>query len=255
MFYQTELQSTELVVGGMQAVADTLAQQLGKKDVRLETPALRVQQDKDSVIVIGQALAVKARRVIIAVPPNLAARIEYEPSLPALKAQLLDRSPAGQGIKWHAVYPEPFWRNNGFTGQGANLNEIAPQECLDCTPPEGKPGVLAGFAFGPTARQLATLSIQERRQIWLNGLVKRFGSLAEQPTYIDEYDWSTDTWARGDMFAHYAPGVLTGFGGALRVPCGRIHWAGTETATIWSGSIEGAFRSGERAADEVSQQD
>ena len=57
----------------------------------------------------------------------------------------------------------------------------------------------------------------------------------------------------GDMFAHYAPGVLTGFGKALRKPCGKIHWAGTETATLWSGSIEGAIRSGERAADEILQ--
>jgi monoamine oxidase len=45
--------------------------------------------------------------------------------------------------------------------------------------------------------------------------------------------------------------TLTGFGRALREPCGRIHWAGTETATVWAGSIEGAIRSGERAADEV----
>lgn len=57
------------------------------------------------------------------------------------------------------------------------------------------------------------------------------------------------------MFAHYAPGVLTGFGHALREPCGRIHWAGTETATDWSGSIEGAIRSGERAADEIMNAD
>jgi monoamine oxidase len=45
--------------------------------------------------------------------------------------------------------------------------------------------------------------------------------------------------------------VLTGFGRALREPCGRIHWAGTETAIQWHGAIEGAVRSGERAADEV----
>ena len=49
------------------------------------------------------------------------------------------------------------------------------------------------------------------------------------------------------------PGVMTLFGHALREPCGRIHWAGTETATVWAGSMEGAIRSGERAADEVLQ--
>jgi monoamine oxidase len=51
--------------------------------------------------------------------------------------------------------------------------------------------------------------------------------------------------------AHMPPGVLTQFGRALRAPVGRIHWAGTETATVSHGTIDGAIRSGERAAAEV----
>ena len=47
-----------------------------------------------------------------------------------------------------------------------------------------------------------------------------------------------------------APGVLSAYGQELARPCGRIHWAGTETATVWSGYMEGAIRSGERAAEE-----
>jgi monoamine oxidase len=45
--------------------------------------------------------------------------------------------------------------------------------------------------------------------------------------------------------------VLLDYGPALRDPCGRIHWAGTETSTIWAGYMDGAVRSGERAAAEV----
>jgi monoamine oxidase len=51
--------------------------------------------------------------------------------------------------------------------------------------------------------------------------------------------------------AHLAPGVLTQYGAVLREPSGRIHWAGTETATTSHGAIDGALRSGLRAADEV----
>jgi monoamine oxidase len=47
------------------------------------------------------------------------------------------------------------------------------------------------------------------------------------------------------------PGVLTAFGPALREPIGSIHWAGTETATVWNGYMDGAVQSGERAAREV----
>jgi monoamine oxidase len=47
------------------------------------------------------------------------------------------------------------------------------------------------------------------------------------------------------------PGVWTQYGPALRAPIGRLHWAGTETATIWNGYMDGAIQSGERAANEV----
>jgi len=47
--------------------------------------------------------------------------------------------------------------------------------------------------------------------------------------------------------------VLTSFGHTLRPPCGRIHWAGTERSAVKSGWVDGAVRSGERAAAEVMQ--
>jgi monoamine oxidase len=45
--------------------------------------------------------------------------------------------------------------------------------------------------------------------------------------------------------------TLVDFGTALRTPVDRIHWAGTETSTFWNGYMDGAVRSGERAATEV----
>ena len=44
---------------------------------------------------------------------------------------------------------------------------------------------------------------------------------------------------------------MTTYGHAIREPVGRIHWAGTETSTYWNGYMDGAIRSGERAAAEV----
>jgi monoamine oxidase len=46
--------------------------------------------------------------------------------------------------------------------------------------------------------------------------------------------------------------LLTKFGTALREPIGQLHWAGTETSPVWCGYMDGAVRSGERAAMEVS---
>jgi monoamine oxidase len=243
----------DLVVGGAHGIAAGLAARLGSA-VHLQAPVRRVSQSAGGVEVTADTVIVRARRAIITLPLILAGRLHYEPPLPMLRCQLMDRAPQGQGIKWHAVYPGPFWRADGLTGQGADMDE-PPELSIDCTPRHGKPGVLAAFAFGPAARKLAVVSAAERRQMCLAGLVKRFGPQAANPVHFLEIDWSAEEWTRGDMFAHYAPGVLTGFGRALRQPCGRIHWAGTETATLWQGSMEGAVRSGERAAEEVLQSD
>ena len=88
--------------------------------------------------------------------------------------------------------------------------------------------------------------------MFLDALTARLGPKTATPAEYREYIWHTDPWSGGAIKAHFPPGVLTTLGHALRRPVGRIHWAGTETAPRWLGFIEGAIRSGERAAEEVS---
>ena len=52
-------------------------------------------------------------------------------------------------------------------------------------------------------------------------------------------------------YCSFGPGVWTNYGPILREPVGRIHWAGAEYATEWSGYMEGAVRSGLRTAEEI----
>jgi monoamine oxidase len=237
------------VAGGTHGIAERIAAKLGDV-VHLGTPVRRVLQDSAGVEVTSDKTTVRAHRVIVTLPMTLAGRLEYEPELPVMRTALMDRSPQGHAFKWHAIYPEPFWRADGFSGFCLNVDG-APEGCVDCTPRDGKPGVLAALAFGPSARELATVSAEDRRRTCLDGLVKFFGLKAAEPIDFTEMDWAAEKYSRGDVLAHWAPGVLTSFGKALREPCGRIHWAGTETAPYWHGSIEGAVQSGERAADEV----
>jgi len=56
---------------------------------------------------------------------------------------------------------------------------------------------------------------------------------------------------RGCPVALYGPGTLVAYGPALRAPVGNIHWAGTETSNYWNGYMDGAVRSGDRAAKEA----
>ena len=80
---------------------------------------------------------------------------------------------------------------------------------------------------------------------------KFFGPRAARAVeYVEKY-WAAEEWSRGCYSGHFGTGVWTGYGEALREPVGRIHGAGTETAEVWNGYIDGAVRSGERAAREV----
>lgn len=81
-------------------------------------------------------------------------------------------------------------------------------------------------------------------------LVRFFGPEAADPIGYEDNDWLTEPFTHGYV-GHMGPGVMTRFGPALREPCGRIHWASTETSAEWAGYIEGALRSGARAAAEV----
>ena len=82
-------------------------------------------------------------------------------------------------------------------------------------------------------------------------LVRAFGDDARHPTSYVDRDWSAEPWTRGCSGAHFPPGAWTQLGPALREPVGRLHWAGTETATRWMGYVDGAIESGHRAAREV----
>ena len=237
-------------VEGAQSLALKLAAHMGER-VRLNQPVVRIQHSAQGVCVATRAGATyAARAVIVAIPPTLAGRIEYDPPLPAVRDQLTQRLPNGAVIKCFAVYDRPFWHEQGLSG-------FAVMECdpvhlvFDNSPPDVSCGILLGFIEGAQARQMSAVDPAMRRAAVLECLARLFGERARQPeTYID-HDWSAEVWSRGCYGAHFPPGVWTQFGRALREPVGRIFWAGTETATRWMGYIEGAIESGERAAQEV----
>ena len=236
-------------VGGSQLVSIRLAQQLGNR-VFLNQPVRRITQGSGGVTVQTDHLTVKGKQVIVTGPPSLTALIDYEPILPALRAQLTQRFPQGSAIKIEAIYPRPFWRSEGLAGQVTS--DTGPIKLtFDNSPPDGRPGVLLGFVEGHAARVYSTLSAAERRRRSLACFVRYFGKRAANPTDYIEMNWSMERWTRGCYVGYTPPGVLTDYGPSIRRPVGRIHWAGAETSDYWNGYMDGAVRSGERAAREV----
>jgi monoamine oxidase len=122
---------------------------------------------------------------------------------------------------------------------------------IDACTDTGRPGILCVVIEGPLAREYGRLDATARRTAVLAELAKRFGEKASRPVDFIEQNWSLERYSGGGMLSHAPTGVLTQFGRALRPPCGRIHWAGTESSAVMCGWVDGAVRSGERAAAEL----
>jgi monoamine oxidase len=156
----------------------------------------------------------------------------------------------GSVIKFWIAYEKPFWRDHGMNG--LIFTDTPPCSSIsDASPPASTPGFLVGFIDGRRALKWSGRPMEERKKLIVDFVVKYLGPEGAKPIdYIDK-DWPADPWSRGCYGPSMGPGVLTTLGPALRRNFGRIHWAGTETSPIWTGYIEGAIRSGERAAAEV----
>ena len=236
-------------VGGPNLVARRVAEELGDR-VRLESPVARIEQAEHTVRVRTPTDDFLARRTIVALPPPLVDKIEFDPPLSAERQALNQRMPMGRLMKCFAVYPEPFWRDDGLSGEA--VSDSGPATItFDTSPPSGSPGALLGFVGAAEADALARMSDAERREAVLEGFVRLFGPRAAEPDDWILQDWPAERWSGGGPVAYMPPGVLTDAGRALREPSGLVHWAGTETATRWTGYMDGAVRSGERAAEEV----
>jgi monoamine oxidase len=235
-------------VGGSQLLSIKMAKQLGSR-VRLKNAVRRIEQDARGVKLTTDHTIVRARSAIVTGPPVLMLQIRFRPKLPFMRAQLLQRFPQGTEMKVEAVYRKPFWRQDGYTGQVVSDGPIC--ATYDNSPPDASIGVLFGFVEGEAARRFGQLSAKTRRRVVIENFTKWFGSKAAHPIDYFEKDWSKDRWTRGDPAAFAPPGVLTGYGDAIREPFMRIHWAGTETAKYWNGWMDGAVSSGLRAANEA----
>jgi monoamine oxidase len=237
---------------GTHEIARRLAGQITGQ-IRLGSPVRTISQDSGGVTVGLDDGMVRCRRVAVCVPPPLAGRIGYSPALPDRRARLLASLPMGASVKFHAVYPRPFWRQRGLSGQAWTADGTV-SLTYDNSPGDGTgPGVLVGLVVADQARRLGGLSAAAQEREILASLGRLFGPDTATPSALVIKDWGAEEWTGGCYSALFPVNVWTSLGSAFREPCGRIHWAGTETSSEWYGYMEGALRSGIRAAAEMRQ--
>ncbi len=238
------------VVGGMQGLAEKMLEPFAGQLV-LNAPVRRIEQNAEGVRVSGDGFSYRAAKAICAIPPHLLHEIECSPALSPERRALLGQLPMGLAAKCFGLYSRPFWREKQFSGQ-AVADEGAPfQTVFDVSPQDGSKGILLGFCLAGRHQAFFRQDETERRAAALACFARYFGPQALAPEMYVDYSMKDDHWSGGCYAALYPTGAWTAHGNRLAQAEGHLHFAGTETAEIWYGYIEGAVRAGERAAAEV----
>ena len=238
------------IEGGSQVISERMAEALGDR-VRLGRPVLRIDDTAGKPVTIETPVeTLTAERVIVAMAPADTLRIQFESGLPEPRRELASawaRLPRLPLVKAAMLYDAPFWRADGLNG--AMQSDRSPiQLVFDNSPEDGSIGVLSCFLSVVECPHLADRAAREEGL--KEELARYFGPRAFEATGYVEKDWSTDPWSTG-CITPLTTGVLSSWGSHLRTPSGRIHWAGTESARIWCGYMDGAISAGARAAAEV----
>ena len=240
---------------GTQAFSLGLASSLPEGTVRLSSPVYSVVRGGDQLVKVQASGSIySCRKVITTIPTPALRAINFHPKLPLAKQAWIESATYGYYTKAMMEFRSPFWVKKGFCGLAQSFVGPASVVRDSCSPDDHK-YILTCFLTGDPGRAWASLSTPERERSLLEQLEKLFGveTLGQEFIQMKTYEWVHDEWSGwGCPCPALTPGVIDTVGsGALRESCGNLHFAGTETATEWRGYMEGAIRSGERAAAEV----
>jgi monoamine oxidase len=227
------------IEGGNSRLAEALAAPLGK-DLRLGTPVGEIVWGDGPIRLRSAALELEADRAVIATPATI--DIRFDPPLPEAKARALEGVRYGQAAKLHVglpvrvelsavlAVPDRFW---SYTQLGA----------------DGQPAPFAA-SFAGTPGALDRLRVEEGPESWLAALAALRPELQLDTEEVQLSTWKDDPWTRGAYSARSRSSPLDT--AELARPVGPLAFAGEHTAGAWHGLMEGALRSGVRAAEDVS---
>ncbi|KMK73567.1 flavin-containing amine oxidase [Kocuria rhizophila] len=245
------------ILGGTHQLSEGLAERLGERVVlRAQVQEIEGWDTASSppgrhpVRVRTTKGDYACRAVVVALPPVMASRLSFHPPLPANRDIALSHMSAGNVIKFQVEYDTPFWRAEGLSGTVLSTDHGVSLVYDNCVPDSDR-GILVAFVEGRHARAFNELSQNERAAAVLHDLAVFFGDRAMNPTEVLQRNWSEEPFTRGCYGGRFATGLWTTVGRDLARPCGRIAWAGSETAAVWNGYLDGAIRAGQRAAREA----
>lgn len=238
------------IEGGVSALIDAFARDLPVARLHLDA-AVQSVSDR-GYLQLKNGSVWQARRIVLAIPPRIAAQLWFDPELTADQQRRLTMTPtwmAGQA-KLVAIYDEPFWRQDGLSGDA--MSQSGPlMEIHDASPAAGRPGALFGFFGVPASARNANR--QALVSASLAQLGRLFGNRAEEPVRTAIKDWATEPETATDAdqaFGMEHPSAeITG--SIQSIWHGKVLFGASEMAPQFGGYMEGALEQAERIAQNL----
>ena len=229
------------VAGGNQLVARGLAKRL-RTSVRLRNPVRLVEHDRDGVRVLMQEGEASGDAVIVAVPMAVLRALPFSPPVPSTYQSAWQRAGLAHNAKLHIPLTRPA---------AASAVQSVPDRFWTWTSTDESGQVQPVLhAFGGTEEGLAALAVSDGPARWASGAAALRPELSLDRSRAMLTTWNDDPWA-GESYSALTVTVAEGDDQLMAAPLGRVHFAGEHTAGAWAGLMEGALRSGARAASEV----
>ncbi|KAF2167507.1 hypothetical protein M409DRAFT_36607 [Zasmidium cellare ATCC 36951] len=241
---------------GTTAIAQGLADALPKRSVLTDTPVASITQltSGDVLVTTKNGPAFESRKIILAIPTNTYTNISFAPPLPPAKRTIVSSTKAGIYAKAIITYRRPWWRDHGLIGTFISMRgpinyswELANEELQQYS--------IAAFIAGQSSSWWHALPTLKQEEALLKNLVEMVPQADPNevwaPFEINIQDWTKEEYIGGGPTSSMGPGDYARYSQALREPYGNLYFTGGELAFEWKGYLEGAVRSGSRAAAEV----
>lgn len=232
---------THRVSGGNQGIALALAERLGTR-VRLGSPVRSVACGEDSVTLWLDSEHEVFDRVILAVPITILRELPLTPPAPVWKASAWSRVGVGHAAKLHVLLDEPAAASAVLSVPDLYWTWVATDASGESQP--------VAHCFSGSAPALDALELAAGSDRWLSLLARLRPELSLDGRTHLLTTWADDPWSRMAYSAD-SLGRSHDDDELLARPLGRVHFAGEHTAGEWASLMEGALRSGERAAREL----
>ncbi|WP_207863777.1 flavin monoamine oxidase family protein [Pseudomonas sp. 58(2021)] len=234
------------LVGGSPVLAQAFVKQL--KTIKTSSPVSAIVQDKDGVTVKVGSVGYQADYVVLAVPLRALDKIQLTPALDAQHLAAIKGTNYGWRDQIMLKFKTPVWeskaRMSGEIYSNTGLGMLWIEPAL-----KGGANVVINLS-GDNARVMQAFGDKQMVDQVLIRLHAFYPQARGAFTGYEIRRYSTDP-STGGSYLAFGPGQISKYWRLWERPLQRVAFAGEHTDTLYPGTLEGALRTGQRAASQV----